>query len=132
MAMLDDVAVAEVEAKQVRVCRRQQPFATRPTIVGRLVSRALLVTGLTNGVEPMRDRSVRDAQYLRSTTSGQTFRDQGVGCGTFSFGSHSRTISTGYDNLRLSAGSGIRTRTPFRADAFEASVYAVPPSRPER
>jgi prolipoprotein diacylglyceryl transferase len=28
------------------------------------------------------------------------------------------------------AGSGIRTRTPFRTDAFEASASAVPPSRP--
>ena len=27
------------------------------------------------------------------------------------------------------AGSGIRTRTPFRTDAFEASASAVPPSR---
>ena len=32
--------------------------------------------------------------------------------------------------IRLqSAGSGIRTRTPFRAEVFETSVYPVPPSR---
>src|ERR1700678_598148 len=29
----------------------------------------------------------------------------------------------------LSAGSGIRTRTPFRADAFETSMSAVPSPR---
>jgi hypothetical protein len=37
-----------------------------------------------------------------------------------------RALST----ARSRAGSGIRTRMPFRTDAFEASEYAVPPFRP--
>jgi hypothetical protein len=31
-----------------------------------------------------------------------------------------------------SAGCGIRTHKPFRAVAFEATAYAVPPTRLER
>jgi hypothetical protein len=84
------------------------------------------LTAAAFAVQPFADRAARKAEVLANATERDAFSAQCLGACPEDSRMHASILERLYDNR---AGSGIRTRTLFRAIGFEPIVAAVTPSR---
>lgn len=88
---------------------------------------------LSDGVEPVHDRPIRNAESLSGLAPRHSASYEGVDRLTLGFGSHSQTISTGYDKTAIRVpGAGLEPARPYGQTLLRRPRQPIAPSRPER
>jgi hypothetical protein len=125
------VAISQVQPEQVGVGGRVK-FPAVAAGTPRRQGSGCCTPGSPSAIPPMPDSPNGNSAYqgILTVDNAKLGQEKGEVNGVPRV--HASIVYRGTDNsveLTSSAGSGIRTRKPFRADAFEAPAFAVSPSR---